>query len=244
MSLHPWKHSVADVYANNYGIVVQDYLGLVIEPSLQTLQRRRDALIENPATDDLIKALQVHDHAALEQKAAMAFCLAIQSLWEQQIRAYVRCCVQQFSIPGVTVDDAETKTWGEGFYAIFKAARGLELQSFKSFNQLNLLMLLGNVCRHGEGPAANSLWKKRPDLWPESIPVAPLPLPGDNPSKHTTYRPPISSIEFRPELLRSLVEAVVLFWRDLEYLGLKTFMPSEMSDASIEELLSNRVRVR
>lgn len=112
MSLHPWKHSIADVYANNYGIVVQDYLELVIEPSLQTLQRRRDELIANPATDDLIKALQVHDHAALEQKAAMAFCLAIQSLWEQQIRTYVRCCVQQFSIPGVTVDATETKTWG------------------------------------------------------------------------------------------------------------------------------------
>ena len=243
MSLHPWKHSIADVYANNYGIVVRDYLELIVEPSLQTLQRRRDELIANPATDDLIKALQVHDHAALEQKAATAFCLAIQSLWEQQIRTYIRCCVQQFSIPGVTVDATETKTWGEDFYAMFKTVRGLELQSFKSFDQLKLLMLLGNVCRHGEGPAANSLWKKHPDLWPESIRVAPS-LPGDNPSKHTTYRPPISSIEIRPELLRSLVEAVVLFWRDLEHLGLKTIMPSEMSDASIEEILSNRVRVR
>ncbi|MGF6287017.1 hypothetical protein QF010_005690 [Pseudomonas silensiensis] len=26
MSQHPWKHSIADVYANNYGGVVQDYL--------------------------------------------------------------------------------------------------------------------------------------------------------------------------------------------------------------------------
>jgi hypothetical protein len=239
-TLHPWKHSIADVYSNNYGSVVQDYLSLVVEPSLDNLRRRRDELMANPDTDPAVKAFQVFDHVVLKGKASMAFCLAIQSLWEQQIRTYMSSCVQQLSIPGVMVEKVETVLWGDKFNAIFLKVRGLELPSFSSFKQLDLLMLLGNVCRHGEGPAAQKLWDKRPDLW-HSHERYDAPLPAAD-SINVVYRPSTNSLILSLDLLRSLVEAVVLFWRDMERYGLKTFMPSEMSDASIEELLSNRVR--
>ncbi|SEC53872.1 hypothetical protein FIV41_25795 [Pseudomonas marginalis] len=239
MSPHPWKHSVVDVYANNYGNVVQDYLELVVRPSLQALQCRRDELIARPDIDDFIKSLQALDHYVLEQGTAMAFCLGIQSLWEQQIRTYMSGCARQFVTLGVpndqapdtigkAIEKAEKALWGAEFNELFLRVRGLELPQFQSYPQLDLLMLLGNVCRHGEGKAARALRKRSPELWPASSHLL---------EEHYGVRP-VTDLMLSFELLRSLVHAVVLFWRDLERQGLFTIMDREI----VEARLSNRVR--
>lgn len=236
---HQWKHSVNDVYANNYGNVVQDYLELVVEPSLLALRRRRDQLIDRTDIDDFIKSLHSFDHFVLEQRAAMTFCLGIQSLWEQQIRTYVTGCVRQFFTPtvpneqapdwiGKEIEKAEKTLWGEDFNKLFLKLRGLELPQFQSYPQLDLLMLLGNVCRHGEGKAARTLRKRNPDLWPDSQLLF----------EELFGVRPVTDIRLSFDLLRSLVEAVVLFWRDLERHGLRTFMTADEAEAR----LSNKIR--
>jgi len=235
----PWKHSIADVYANNYGNVVQDYLSLVVEPSLQALRRRSEELMA--ITDDALftKAFQIADHSALEQKTAMAFCLGIQSLWEQQIRTYMVSCTRQFFNPGVPEDQAvkaiedeiekiQKVGWGSDFNKSFMNARGLDLSKFQSYESLGLLMLLGNVCRHGEGSAARTLREKHKDLW-----SAPDPL-----LEEFFGIRPVSDIQLPLELLRSLVHAIVLFWRELERHGLQTFMASD----EVEARLANHIR--
>ena len=242
-SQHSWKHSIVDVYANNYGSVAQDFLELVVQPSLQALQRRRDELIASPDIDDFIKSLQALDHFVLEQRTAMAFCLGIQSLWEQQVRTYMSGCVRHFFIPDSpddqapdavreAIEKAEKVLWGAEFNGFFLMVRGLELPQFQSYPQLDLLMLLGNVCRHGEGKAARTLRKRNPELWPASSPLF---------EEHYGVRP-VTDLMLSFELLRSLVEAVVLFWQELERHGLKSFM-HDQSDAQIETRLSNRIRV-
>ncbi len=239
MSQHPWKHSIVDVYANNYGNVVQDYLELVVQPSLIALRRRRDELIDRTDIDDFIKSLHAFDHFVLEQRTAMTFCLGIQSLWEQQIRTYVTGCVRHFFISTVPneqapdsirkeIEKAEKTLWGEDFNKLFLKVRGLELPQFQSYPQLDLLMLLGNVCRHGEGKAARTLRKRNPELWPDSQPLF---------EEHFGVRP-VTDIRLSFELLLSLVDAVVLFWRDLERHGLRTFMTVDEAEAR----LSNKIR--
>jgi len=236
---HPWKHSVADVYANNYGNVMQDYFSLVVEPSLQALRRRADELMAIPDDALFTKAFLIGDHCALEQKTAMAFCLGIQSLWEQQIRTYMVGCIRQCFTPDLpdhqaakTVEDEVEKIqkvgWGSDFNKLFMKARGLDLSKFHSYDMLSLLMLLGNVCRHGEGSAARILREKHEHLW-----AAPMPLL----EEHFGVRP-VSDIQLPIELLRSLVHAVVLFWRELERHGLLTFMASD----EVETRLVNQVR--
>lgn len=241
---HQWKHSVVDVYANNYGNVMQDYLSLVVEPSIQMLYRRSSELMECQEVDALIKSLQMLDHWTLEQKTAMAFCLGIQSLWEQHIRTYTISCLRDFHTSDVSEDErakalaakiesTEKAPWGSRFNALFFEARGIELERFQSYEQLSLLMALGNVCRHGEGDAAKRLRKSHPELWP-----APMPLL----EEHFGTRP-VTDLRLSLELLRSLVTAVVLFWRDLERHGLKSFM-HDRTDAEIEALLCNRIRAK
>ncbi len=235
---NPWKHSVADVCANNYGNVVQDYLSLVVEPSLLALRRRSDELMA--MSDDVFfgKAFQIGDHLALEQKAAMAFCLGIQSLWEQQIRTYMASCTRQFFTPAVgdnqifkAVEDEIEKIqkvgWGPDFNKSFMKARGLDFLKFQSYDSLDLLMLLGNVCRHGEGSAARRLREKHKYLWP-----APQPL-----LEEVYGIRPVADIQLPLKLLRSLVHAVVLFWRDLERHGLRTIMASD----EVEARLANQI---
>lgn len=241
---HPWKHSVIDVYANNYGNVMQDYLSLVVEPSLQALQRLSDELVECQEVDALIKSLQMLEHFTLEQKTAMAFCLGIQSLWEQHIRTYTISCLRQFFTSDVPeeqiaaelakkIECAEKAPWGSRFNALFLEARGIELEGFQSYDQLSLLMALGNVCRHGEGDAAKRLRKCHPELWPDPVPLL---------EEHFGTRP-VTDLRPSLEQLHSLVIAVVVFWRDLERHGLKSFM-HDRTDAEIETLLSNRIRAK
>ncbi|MBP5947600.1 MULTISPECIES: hypothetical protein [unclassified Pseudomonas] len=236
---NPWKHSIADVYANNYGNVVQDFLSLVVEPSLHALLRRSDELMA--IADDALftKSFQIADHLALEQRTAMAFCLGIQSLWEQQIRTYMAGCTRQFFIPDVPEDQVvkavedeiekiQKAGWGSDFNKLFMKARGLDLSKFQSYDSLCLLMLLGNVCRHGEGSAARTLREKHKYLW-----AAPDPL-----LEEVFGIRPVSDIQLPLELLRSFVHAIVLFWRELERHGLQTFMASD----EVEARLANHIR--
>ncbi|VVP24019.1 hypothetical protein PS876_03979 [Pseudomonas fluorescens] len=241
---HPWKHSVIDVYANNYGSVMQDYLSLVVEPSIQMLRSRSSELMDSHEVDAFIKSIQMLEHCTLEQKTVMAFCLGTQSLWEQHIRTYTISCLREFHTSDVPEDQlaaelakkiecAEKAPWGGRFNALFFEARGIELERFQSYDQLSLLMALGNVCRHGEGDAAKKLRKSHPELWPTPVPLL---------EEHFGTRP-VTDLRLSLELLRSLVIAVVLFWRDLERHGLKSFM-HDRTDAEIEPLLSNRVRAK
>lgn len=96
-------------------------------------------------------------------------------------------------------------------------------------DKLGLLMLSGNVCQHGEGSAARTLRETQKDLW-----AVPGPLLEDYFGKL-----PVSDIQLPVELLRSLVHAVVLFWREVERHGLKTIMASD----EVEARLTNHVRV-
>lgn len=243
---HPWKYSVTEVYASHYGSVVQDYLSLVVEPSLQALQRRREELKED--SEPTVAAFQTLDYLGLEQKTAMAFCLGIQSLWEQQIRTYMVSCIRQFFTPDVEPSEVRNATekmaekarkvyWGKDFNKMFMLGRGLDLASFGSYTQLDLLMRLGNVCRHGEGPEATKLYEDYPGLWPTSIKAGTFHI---DDMKFQLDRK-VTDMQLSFDLLRSLVIAVVSFWRDLERDGLKSIMHGK-ADAEIEIFLSNRIR--
>ena len=40
---------------------------------------------------------------------------------------------------------------------------------FEEYRQLDLLHLLANVCRHGDGPSSRRLWHRCPEFWPDRI---------------------------------------------------------------------------
>ena len=207
-----WKNCFADVQSSRYGEIARDFLTLVVNPSLDTLdseiQRWKD-------TGEMVSHLMVFDLTELVGKTRMAFCLSIQSLWEQQIRNYLSGCIKELNIDPFPVSQrrgantVHSVLWGDELNAVFERLRGIALPSFESYQTLDLLQMVGNVCRHGDGLSSRRLWEAHPDLWP---------LYGLSEWDDPSVPPSVQSMQIPRELLTTFVEAIELFWCDTDYI--------------------------
>ncbi|TFB37311.1 hypothetical protein [Pseudomonas sp. F01002] len=204
---------MADAYTYRNGAIAEEFLDLVVRPSVAALERKH---LELASSDNLaIAGFAASDHRDLIDKTNMAFCLSIQSLWEQQLRRYLGHCVGSLGIEGVTADELEHMTWGEKTNKLFQYIRGTDLTAFDSYVALNKLQLLGNACRHGAGKSLRQLLKLHPELWPQhDTSQTPHPVLRDT---------SIQSVQISVGLLAAFVDAIVLFWMDMEILGLESF---------------------
>lgn len=230
---YKWTLGFADAYASSYGSDVADYLRWVIEPSLAALEKRREELAQ-AAEDDSVFHFDLSDHVRLIRRTYMTFALAIQSLWEQQLRSYVTTCASGYSIEGVSPYKLESAKWGDELNEVFYNVRGLRLDGFDSYPALTQLQMLGNVCRHGAGESARRLHKRHPELWP-----APLFFPWE---KTERIAPPVEHIQISLELLTRYVSAVALFWLDIERHGLDSLVKNQPDlQKAIARLLDDRI---
>jgi hypothetical protein len=212
-----WKNCMADVYNYRYGAIAKEFLTLVVNPSLDAL----DAQVKHwKDSDDPVAGFIISDLSELIFKTRMAFCLSIQSLWEQQIRTYLAGCLGELGINPFPVcnrrgaNSVQTVFWGDELNTVFERLRGIALPSFASFESLDLLMLVGNVCRHGDGSSSTRLWGIRPDLWPAYHDT-------DNKflrSTLTDQAPPVQSMQIPRGMLEDFVDKICLFWEDTNYI--------------------------
>jgi hypothetical protein len=215
---YKWKIGFADAYANNYGTIVDEYLTWVVQPSLAALEERRQELA---ADEDVVSAFALSDHEQLIKKAHMAFALAIQSLYEQQLRSYLTTCASGFTIEGVTQTKLEKGAWGDVLNGVFFRVRGIKLDTFDSYTTLTQLQMLGNACRHGEGDSSRNLHKHHPELWPE-----PQLFPWDD-GQSVLPPPPVQHLQITLDLLTRYVSAIALFWLDMESHGVKSLVDAQ-----------------
>lgn len=225
---HEWKHSVADVYASKYGTIAQEFLALVVTPSLDALERRWQEF--DRGGDKLEEAFASLGHAELVNKTNSAFCLSIQALWERQLRGYLRLCPNA----GIELEEVDKAKWGAQISRVFLQIRGLTLQSFDSYATLNKLNFLGNVCRHGDGKSADKLFKAHPELWPT---WAHILGPAD-----ADATPPADLIKISRDMFTEFVNAIDVFWMDMERHGLESFgIGDEGVERRLAELRETRV---
>lgn len=238
MTVKPkWTPKIADAHANKYGEVAQDFLLLVVEPSLAALEHKRAEIAAQP--DEALAAFHLYDHHELILKTRMALCLGIQSLWEQQLRDYLCNCGIQVRHKGKTVDIIRNAHWGSSgklpsLNQLFSEIRGLPIEDFQSYPRLDKLQLLGNVCRHGDGPSATKLQARYPELWPQAM----VEAIQTGSSLLTTL--PLGAIQITVDLLRDLVNAVVLFWLDMRIACTEALIPS--NPAMIKEVAKLQAR--
>lgn len=207
---------MADVYSYRYGAIAKDFLALVVNPSLDAL----DSEIQKwEGSEEPVSHFMIADLIELVGKTRMAFCLSIQSLWERQIRAYLSGCHQELKIDLSSAskrkvhDVVHSVLWGDELNAVFECLRGISLRSFETYPTLNLLQLVGNVCRHGDGPSCRQLWKDHPELWPTYGPDERFDTHSE-----PLQPPPADMLTISRSLLTSFVEAIDLFWDDTEYI--------------------------
>jgi hypothetical protein len=167
-----------------------------------------EAEVEHWANSEEAAACFVHSDR-VDQRAvtAAAMCLSLQSIWERQLRLYLVTCAHSIAPDADLSSKIQRATW-EDLKSLFKRLRGVPLTAFLCFPELDLLAALGNVCRHGDGPAATKLWASHPELWPEYCPR----IPGERPV------PSAASMNISTSMLAKRTAAIAAFWDMVEYL--------------------------
>jgi hypothetical protein len=203
-----WKNCAADISTSRHDLTIQSYLDDVILPALSTLQRQIEALGES---DDPGDAFAQSDLKDVLQETKLAFGLSIQSIWERQLRAYLRGCALELHPKDDLAAKVAKADW-EGLAKLFQRLRGIELSAFPSFPDLDLLQHLGNAARHGDGRSAVELYRRAPDFW-SSV----KPLPQDLiPEREGP--PTVAEMSVPVERLQAFVAAIAAFWRDADFI--------------------------
>lgn len=141
----------------------------------------------------------------------MAFGLSIQSIWERQLRGYLRGCAEELRSGDGLAARVRKGNW-EKLCTLFLELRGIRFDAFPSFAELEILQLLGNACRHGDGPSAVELAKRCPELWPV---YSPMPFEDQPPDSGP---PSVALMDVPVERLRAFIAAIAAFWDDAEYI--------------------------
>ena len=216
-----WKNCQADIATWRHGSIAGEFLADVVFPSLDAL----DAQIDKwSRSDDPVALFHLNDVEDLRRGTTMAFCLSIQSMWERQIRSYINGCAHELSNDETLKEKALVCGW-EQMDALFLNLRGIPLSSFSDYRQLDLLHLLANVCRHGDGPSSKKLWHRCPEFWPNG--------PSD-PGRVRGSTPTTTSMAICRDHLQTFVDAIISFWQEVEYIYLESI---ERKHESVEKKL-------
>jgi hypothetical protein len=196
-----WRFGYGDVVAHRYDTVVKHYWDKVAVPALDLAETE----VAYWATNEEGGSPFIHaDMVNQLSVTASAMCLSVQSIWERQLRAYLLACIH-WADEGLRT--RIHKAHWDALQGLFLELRGVPVQALLSYPDLDLLAQLGNVCRHGAGRAANALWRKHPELWPE------IAWPIDS-----IVAPPIEQLHLSRNLLARLVDAIASFWQMIVYL--------------------------
>ncbi|AGK59719.1 hypothetical protein HYPDE_40253 [Hyphomicrobium denitrificans 1NES1] len=208
MKVFRWKNCYADVAASKHGITVQSFFDDVIAPAICALEDKISALGRSGDPGDAFAQADMED---VLKETKMAFGLAIQSIWERQLRGYLRGCASELMPSNALAAQVTKANWTQ-LCELFLELRGIRLNAFPSFADLDTLQLLGNACRHGDGSSAIEVAMRCPELWR----VYP-PMPFEDQPRDSGL-PPIALMDVPVERLREFVAAVAIFWDDAEYI--------------------------
>ncbi|MGH0343913.1 hypothetical protein NKY44_08830 [Sinorhizobium meliloti] len=202
-----WQNCYADVVTSSHDRTIRSYFDDVIVPALSSLMRRIDELGQS---GDPVAVFERSDVEDVLRETKLAFALAIQSIWERQLREYLKGCALELRKNDPMRERIARADWPK-LLKVFRDLRGIALEEFPSFGALDTLQHLGNACRHGDGASSLELVERCPDLWPV-IPAMPFGDPQGFGLKS------VDAMEVSIDRLRGFVDAIGGFWKDMEYI--------------------------
>ncbi len=216
-----WQNCSADVSAFGHARTLRSYAADVIDPAIAVLETKIDALGRSDAPGDVFAQADMRD---VLRETKMAFGLAIQSIWERQLRDYLSRCVADLRPEKALATAVQRGDW-KTLCELFADLRGIRLDAFPSYEELETLHILGNACRHGNGPAAAKLAARCPEFWP-TYPPLPRELPG---AKMLS----VGMMDVPAPRLQGFTTAIATFWDDA------TYIYNESIDPKHETLLAH-----
>jgi hypothetical protein len=205
----------------------------VVRPSLDGLEA---TLAELDDQNDAGSVFLREDLAEIFDATVQGFVLVVQSMFERGLRGLLK---QRLGEPTGPVNSGviERALWGTdavrppSLKSLFQEAVGVPLSAFDSYADLDLLQLLSNALRHGDGSSARSLFAAAPSLWSQWLePGAVFYTTPDGTALRVPMsapaHPPIAHLVLPRALLEQMIESVMWFWDDLETLRVQSLPPN------------------
>lgn len=213
------------LHATNQIVALEMYRDEVVHPSLRALDERLDRLQRSTAIED---EFAYDDFAALHHATIEGYLLTTQSMFERGLRGML-IKVAERNQPGL-VDKVKKDPWDPGksksIQAHFQALMAASLDLFGCNDDLLILQKLGNALRHGDGRSAEELHDLCPSLWTNWLPAGSsfqvgkreIHIPEDAP-RHPSF----DRITLPGKLLEQMMQAVLWFWQDIEFVRCNSF---------------------
>jgi hypothetical protein len=203
------------------------YRDNVAHSSLKVLSDKIDELQK---CDDAVALFALHDYEPMYQSTVEGYLLIVQSMWERGLRGMLNGRAKQLSKGDSYIGLLHQASWSgkkqPDLHHYFYELMGLPLRSFDSYDDLDLLQMFGNVLRHGDGHAARKLHRRCPSLWlnlgPGAYSAAREPFSAKFSSGSLKY-PSVADITLPAIVFEQMVQSVVWFWEDIEYIRCNSF---------------------
>jgi hypothetical protein len=206
-----WQHCQADQKLLSLGRVSRAFLCDVIEPAFNNIDAQ---ILEWQDYTDRGGVFNIEPAKNLLAATTLAFALALQATFERPLRIFLRERAVELGFALLARDALDAK-WGEPLDAVFLKLCGVALSEFEAYPDLNLLQLVGNASRHGDGYSTKKLWRLRPELWPVD---APSPWKTDKGWELLEPGvPSFSAAVVSRDLIRIFAKAIEVFSDELTY---------------------------
>lgn len=206
---------------------LEQYHNSVIRPALSTLNRK---IIELKDSGNYSCEFELAILEPMHQDTVKGFLLATQAMWERSLRAMLVSRATKLGKDENYIACIRRSVWfherNHDLHKFFQDLIGLSIQSFDAYRDLNILQLLGNVLRHGDGPSSERLYECCPRLWLNLPPPATqlvlepfsTEVQGVEPKSPSTREMTIPT-----DVLEHLIQVVCGFWNDIEYIRCNSF---------------------
>lgn len=215
------KHFIPDLeeyfFPERNAAALALYWDSIVVPALTTLNAELD---RTRRSKDSLDWFFIDPVADLHKATLGGFLLAVQSMWEREVRALLT--KREIKLHGgAQVRDIQRGPW-EILQQHFERLLGLPLRSFDSFNDLLILQNVANALRHGKGSASTWVQHHHPELAviTELVDGTENAQPGQIGTPEDRLGP---ALVLREQVLHQMIDAVRWFWLDMECIRIHSF---------------------
>lgn len=221
ITMHKLVEHDALEMASHHLFVLQDFRDHIVHPSITSISKK---LCDLSTSEDKCAVFQINSYEELKNSSIQAYIIAVQSMWERGFRAMLTTCesIKYGNSSLAAIKSAKWSNENGSLQDHFQRLIGISIRSFASYDDLNLLLILANGIRHGDGPSAKRLYSLCPSLWPNAV--------------EAEQPPPFSEIVIPAEALHQTIKSVLWFWEDIENIRCNSF---KQKVPKVERGLSN-----
>jgi hypothetical protein len=239
-----WAGVNVALSATNHISTIQMYRDEMVRPSLRALDQKIEAMSNSDEPSDIFGR---EDFTELRQSTIEGYLLTTQSMWERGLRELMVGAASQKRETPKNIDAIKSARWSvkDGIQAHFRALFNTSMDLFGCPGDLQVLQVMGNALRHGNGRSAELLHELCPSLWTHWLPPGTVIMAGSCDFRvfiDAPRHPSFDDIKLPTCVLEQMMLTVLWFWEDVEFVRCNSFARKASSVVmKLEEMRDNRM---